>query len=178
MNQAFLDNLAQDTDALHGAGLFKAERVITTPQEASIRVATDGEAGREVINLCANNYLGLANHPALIEAAHEALDRIRLRHGVGALHLRHPDRAQGTRGSYQSVSRHRGHDPVFLLFRRQRRPVRDLLDDKDAVISDALNHASIIDGIRLCKAQRLRYRHNDMADLRDRLAEAADAARD
>jgi len=174
MNQAFLDNLAQDTDALHGAGLFKAERVITTPQEASIRVATDGEAGREVINLCANNYLGLANHPALIKAAHEALDEygfgmasVRFICGTQTVHKELEDRISQFLGTEDTILYSSCFDANGGLF-------ETILNDKDAVISDELNHASIIDGIRLSKARRLRYRHNDMADLRDRLAEAAD----
>ncbi len=174
MNQAFLDTLAQDTDALHGAGLFKAERVITTPQEASIRVATDGHPGHEVINLCANNYLGLANHPALIKAAHEALDEygfgmasVRFICGTQTVHKELEDRISRFLGTEDTILYSSCFDANGGLF-------ETILNDQDAVISDELNHASIIDGIRLSKARRLRYRHNDMDDLRDRLAEAAD----
>ncbi len=174
MNQAFLDTLAHDTDALHSAGLFKAERVITTPQEASIRVAADGDTGREVINLCANNYLGLANHPALIKAAHEALDEygygmasVRFICGTQTVHKQLEDRISRFLGTEDTILYSSCFDANGGLF-------ETILGEQDAVISDALNHASIIDGIRLSKARRLRYRHNNMDDLRDRLAEATD----
>ncbi|MGB5620995.1 MAG: glycine C-acetyltransferase [Gammaproteobacteria bacterium] len=174
MHQAFLDTLAEDTEALHGAGLFKAERVITTPQEASIRVATDGQPGREVINLCANNYLGLANHPALIKAAHAALDQygfgmasVRFICGTQTVHKELEDRISRFLGTEDTILYSSCFDANGGLF-------ETILSDQDAVISDELNHASIIDGIRLSKARRLRYRHNDMDDLRERLAEAAD----
>ena len=174
MNQAFLDTLAHDTDALHSAGLFKAERVITTPQEASIRVAADGDSGREVINLCANNYLGLANHPALIKAAHKALDEygfgmasVRFICGTQTVHKQLEDRISRFLGTEDTILYSSCFDANGGLF-------ETLLGEQDAVISDELNHASIIDGIRLCKARRLRYRHNNMDDLRDRLAEATD----
>ena len=128
--------------------------------------------------MCANNYLGLADHPEVVEAARGRSTSYGLRHGVGALHLRHPDRAQAARGRAQRLPRHRGHHPLLVLLRRQRRPVRDAArTEEDAVISDALNHASIIDGVRLCKAQRYRYANNDMADLERKLQEAGTDAR-
>jgi len=174
MNQAFLDTLAHDTDALHSAGLFKAERVITTPQEASIRVAANGDTGREVINLCANNYLGLANHPALIKAAHKALDEygygmasVRFICGTQTVHKQLEDRISRFLGTEDTILYSSCFDANGGLF-------ETILGEQDAVISDELNHASIIDGIRLSKARRLRYRHNNMDDLRDRLAEATD----
>jgi len=174
MNQAFLDTLAHDTDALLSAGLFKAERIITTPQEASIRVAADGDTGREVINLCANNYLGLANHPALIKAAHKALDEygygmasVRFICGTQTVHKQLEDRISRFLGTEDTILYSSCFDANGGLF-------ETILGEQDAVISDELNHASIIDGIRLSKARRLRYRHNNMDDLRDRLAEATD----
>lgn len=174
MNQAFLDTLAHDTEALHEAGLFKAERVITTPQDAAIRVADGGDAGREVINLCANNYLGLANHPALIEAAHGALDR----YGFGMASVRFICGTQTVhRELEERISRFLGTEDTILYsscFDANGGLFETVLGENDAVISDELNHASIIDGIRLSKARRLRYRHSDMDDLRDKLEQAAD----
>jgi glycine C-acetyltransferase len=170
MDQPFLDTLAADTEALKAEGLFKAERVISTPQEAAIRVAD----GHEVINLCANNYLGLANHPALIAAAHDALDRygygmasVRFICGTQTVHKELEHRVSDFLGTEDTILYSSCFDANGGLF-------ETLLGPEDAVISDALNHASIIDGIRLCKAKRLRYAHNDMAELEARLEEAAD----
>jgi glycine C-acetyltransferase len=170
MDQPFLDTLAADTEALKAQGLFKAERVISTPQEAAIRVAD----GREVINLCANNYLGLANHPTLLAAAHDALDRfgygmasVRFICGTQTVHKELEDRVSDFLGTEDTILYSSCFDANGGLF-------ETLLGPEDAVISDALNHASIIDGIRLCKAKRLRYAHNDMAELEARLEEAAD----
>jgi len=174
MNQAFLDTLAHDTEALREAGLFKTERVITTPQDAAIRVADGGDAGREVINLCANNYLGLANHPALIEAAHDALDRF----GFGMASVRFICGTQTVhRELEERISRFLGTEDTILYsscFDANGGLFETVLGENDAVISDELNHASIIDGIRLSKARRLRYRHSDMDDLGDKLEQAAD----
>jgi glycine C-acetyltransferase len=170
MDQSFLDTLAADTEALKGQGLFKAERIISTPQEAAIRVAD----GREVINLCANNYLGLANHPSLIAAAHEGLDRygygmasVRFICGTQTVHKVLEDKVSEFLGTEDTILYSSCFDANGGLF-------ETLLGPEDAVISDALNHASIIDGIRLCKAKRLRYAHNDMAELEARLEEASD----
>jgi glycine C-acetyltransferase len=170
MDQAFLDTLATDTEGLKAQGLFKAERVISTPQEAAIRVAD----GREVINLCANNYLGLANHPSLIAAAHDALDRygygmasVRFICGTQTVHKELEDRVSDFLGTEDTILYSSCFDANGGLF-------ETLLGPEDAVISDALNHASIIDGIRLCKAKRLRYANSDMAELEARLEEAAD----
>ena len=170
MDQAFLDTLATDTEGLKAQGLFKAERVISTPQEAAIRVAD----GREVINLCANNYLGLANHPSLIAAAHDALDRygygmasVRFICGTQTVHKELEDRVSEFLGTEDTILYSSCFDANGGLF-------ETLLGPEDAVISDALNHASIIDGIRLCKAKRLRYANSDMAELEARLEEAAD----
>ena len=168
MDQAFLANLTRETQGLRDSGLFKAERIITTPQEASIEVG----GGDTVINLCANNYLGLANHPLLIEAAHEALDKygygmasVRFICGTQSVHKELENRISEFLGTEDTILYSSGFDANGGLF-------ETLLDDQDAVISDALNHASIIDGIRLCKAKRLRFAHNDMGELEDRLREA------
>ena len=170
MDQPFLDTLATDTEALKAQGLFKAERIISTPQDAAIRVAD----GSEVINLCANNYLGLANHPALIAAAHDALDRygygmasVRFICGTQTIHKQLEERVSEFLGTEDTILYSSCFDANGGLF-------ETLLGPEDAVISDALNHASIIDGIRLCKAKRLRYAHNDMDELEARLKEAAD----
>jgi glycine C-acetyltransferase len=125
-----------------------------------------------VLNFCANNYLGLANHPRLVEAALAALDQARLRHGLGALHLRHAGRAQGARGAPQ---RFLGTEDTILYsscFDANGGLFETLLGEEDAIVSDALNHASIIDGIRLSKAKRYRYANNDMNDLEAQLKQA------
>ena len=138
------------------------------------RASGDGE----VLNLCANNYLGLADHPALIEAAQDGARPLGLRDGVGALHLRHAGDPQGARGA--SSRAFLGTEDTILYascFDANGGLFETLLGPEDAVISDALNHASIIDGIRLCKAQRYRYANNDMDDLEAQLKEAAGARR-
>ena len=117
----FRERLERETRALDAAGLLKRELVIGSAQGPVVKLAD----GREMINLCANNYLGLANHPAVLQAAHDALVAIRLRRRIGALHLRHAERAPRTRGAAQRLPRDGGHDSVFVLLRRQRRPVRD-----------------------------------------------------
>jgi len=171
MNPAFLKSLAQETEALKPAGLFKAERVITTPQDAAIEI----EGGRQVINLCANNYLGLANHPALLEAAHDGLDR----YGYGMASVRFICGTQSVHKDLENrISRFLGTQDTILYsscFDANGGLFETLLGPEDAVISDELNHASIIDGIRLCKAKRYRYAHNDMRDLESRLREASRA---
>jgi len=171
MNPAFLKSLAQETEALKPAGLFKAERVITTPQDAAIEI----EGGRQVINLCANNYLGLANHPALLEAAHDGLDR----YGYGMASVRFICGTQSVHKDLEKrISRFLGTQDTILYsscFDANGGLFETLLGPEDAVISDELNHASIIDGIRLCKAKRYRYAHNDMRDLESRLREASRA---
>jgi glycine C-acetyltransferase len=171
MNQALLDRLSMDLSALKEQGLYKAERVIDSPQGAAISM----QGGREVINLCANNYLGLANHPELIMAAHEALDR----HGYGMASVRFICGTQTPHKELeQRISSFLGVEDTILYpscFDANGGLFETLLDAEDAVISDQLNHASIIDGIRLSKAQRFRYRHNDMDELESRLREARDA---
>ena len=173
MSQPFLDALSSDTEALRGVGLYKDERIIATPQAADI-VLADGPA---VINFCANNYLGLSNHPALIEAAKAALDdfgyglsSVRFICGTQTVHKELKARLSRFLGTADTILYSSCFDANTGLF-------ETILDDQDAVISDALNHASIIDGIRLCKARRLRYANNDMADLERRLMEAADCRR-
>lgn len=171
MDQAFLDRLAADTDDLKTSGLFKAERIITSQQQAAITVADGGE----VINFCANNYLGLANHPAMIEAAHEALDR----YGFGMASVRFICGTQEPHKELEAkLSEFLGTQDTILYpscFDANGGIFEALLGENDAIISDELNHASIIDGIRLCKAMRYRYKNNDMDDLEAKLKEA-DAA--
>jgi len=170
----FLDSLAEQTEALKTQGLFKAERLISGPQQAEIDVRSDGRT-QHVINLCANNYLGLANHPAVIAAAHAALDEygygmasVRFICGTQTLHKQLEERISAFLGTEDTILYPSCFDANGGLF-------ETLLSESDAVISDALNHASIIDGIRLCKAQRFRYRHDDMGDLEAQL-EAAKGA--
>ncbi len=171
MDRAFLERLSENTTQLKESGLFKAERVISSQQQADIRIAD----GREVINFCANNYLGLANHPELIRAAHEALDQygygmasVRFICGTQTVHKELEKKISGFLGTEDTILYPSCFDANGGLF-------ETLLDDNDAVISDELNHASIIDGVRLCKAKRYRYHNNDMNDLEDKLREAADA---
>jgi glycine C-acetyltransferase len=155
---------------LREQGLFKEERVLTSPQGGLIR-ARD----REVVNLCANNYLGLANHPAVREAAHRAIDR----YGYGMASVRFICGTQNVHKQLEErIARFLGTEGAILYsscFDANGGLFETLLDEQDAIISDALNHASIIDGIRLSKAQRLRYANNDMADLERRLVEARGA---
>ncbi len=171
MNEEFRERLGADTAALEAAGLLKRERLIASPQGATVTLAD----GRELINLCANNYLGLASHPAVVGAAHEALDRF----GYGMASVRFICGTQSAhRELEERLSAYLGMDDTILYsscFDANGGLFETLLDDQDAVISDALNHASIIDGIRLCKARRLRYANNDLAELDARLREAATA---
>lgn len=166
----FFAHLRSELQGIREAGLYKAERVIATPQGAHVRT-TDG---REVINLCANNYLGLSSHPAVIEAAHEALRT----HGYGLSSVRFICGTQDIHKTLEArIARFLGTEDAILYaaaFDANGGLFEPLLGEADAIISDELNHASIIDGIRLCKAQRWRYKHNDMADLERCLKEAAD----
>ncbi len=170
MSQAFYQHLQTELDAIRAAGLYKSERIITTPQGAIVKT-TDG---REVINLCANNYLGLSSHPQVIEAAHEALRT----HGFGLSSVRFICGTQDLHKTLeQRIARFVGCEDAILYaaaFDANGGLFEPLLGEQDAIVSDALNHASIIDGIRLCKAQRWRYEHNDMADLERRLKEATE----
>ncbi|HEX8280628.1 MAG TPA: glycine C-acetyltransferase, partial [Chthoniobacterales bacterium] len=152
-------------------GLYKTERIITSPQHSHIKV---GE-GREVLNFCANNYLGLADHPALIQAAKDALDT----HGFGMASVRFICGTQDIHKQLEAaLTDFLGTEDTILYpsaFDANGGLFETLLGPEDAVISDELNHASIIDGIRLCKAQRARYKHNDMADLEAKLKDASKA---
>jgi glycine C-acetyltransferase len=171
LDQPFLDRLARQCDDLKAQGLFKPERVLGSPQQPIVRLAD----GRELINLCANNYLALANHPSIREAAHRALDR----HGYGMASVRFICGTQSVHKELEArLSAFLGMDDAILYsscFDANGGLFETLLDEQDAVISDALNHASIIDGIRLCKARRLRYANDDLDELETRLKEAADA---
>ena len=171
MDQPFLDRLARQCDDLRSQGLYKPERVLGSPQQPVVRLAD----GRELINLCANNYLALANHPSIREAAHRALDRygygmasVRFICGTQSVHKELEARLSAFLGMEDAILYSSCFDANGGLF-------ETLLDEQDAVISDALNHASIIDGIRLCKARRLRYANDDLDELEARLKEASDA---
>ena len=174
----FITHLQRELQAIREAGLYKAERVIATPQGAHIRtVAADGSL-REVLNLCANNYLGLSSHPVVVEAAHAALRT----HGYGLSSVRFICGTQDLHKTLEArLSRFLGTEDTILYaaaFDANGGLFEPLLGEQDAVISDELNHASIIDGIRLCKAKRYRYKHNNMADLERCLQQAeADGAR-
>jgi glycine C-acetyltransferase len=171
MQTGLLADLAQRTDGLRDDGLFKSERVIASPQTAHITLAD----GSQVLNLCANNYLGLADHPELVQAAHEALDA----HGYGMASVRFICGTQTVHTELEAaISAFLGTEDTILYsscFDANGGLFETILDEQDCVISDALNHASIIDGIRLCKARRLRYDNNDMAQLEQHLRDAADA---
>src|SRR5947208_4456173 len=162
--------LRTQLDDLKAKGLFKRERLIQSPQGTAITVN-----GREVVNFCANNYLGLANHPALVAAAREGLDK----YGYGLSSVRFICGTQDLhRDLEQTIATFHGTDDAILYtscFDANGGLFETLLGEEDAVISDELNHASIVDGIRLCKAKRYRYRNNDMTDLKAKLDEAAAA---
>jgi glycine C-acetyltransferase len=167
----YRERLVRDTAALDAAGLLKHERVIGSAQGPVVRLAD----GREMINLCANNYLGLANHPAVLQAAHDALDRygygvasVRFICGTQSVHRELEERLSAYLSMEDTILYSSCFDANGGLF-------ETLLDGEDAVISDALNHASIIDGIRLCKARRLRYANNDMNELEQALKDSQQA---
>jgi glycine C-acetyltransferase len=168
-----LDELRQEISAIEQAGLYKRERLIATPQDAHIGL----REAQSVLNLCANNYLGLADHPDVLAAAHEALDRwgyglasVRFICGTQEIHKQLEARLSEFLGTEDTILYGSCFDANGGLF-------EVLLDERDAVISDALNHASIIDGIRLCKAERLRYANNDLDELEARLKEAEGSRR-
>ncbi|WP_406144984.1 glycine C-acetyltransferase [Streptomyces sp. NBC_01012] len=170
------DDLRTALDEIRDAGLQKPERVIGTPQSATVAVTSGGRAG-EVLNFCANNYLGLADHPEVVAAAHEALDRwgygmasVRFICGTQEVHKELEQRLSAFLGQEDTVLYSSCFDANGGVF-------ETLLGPEDAVISDALNHASIIDGIRLSKAKRHRYANRDMADLEQQLKEASGARR-
>ncbi len=171
MYGAIRNHLKDEIEKIREGGLYKDERVMTTPQDAYVRVAEK----KEVLNLCANNYLGLAKHPEVIQAAHEGLDRwgyglasVRFICGTQSLHKDLERRITDFLGTEDTLLYSSCFDANGGLF-------ESLLGPEDAVISDELNHASIIDGIRLCKAQRFRYRNDDMGDLEAKLQEARTA---
>lgn len=172
MDAAFLAQLETRTNDLHDSGLFKEERTIASPQQAVITL----DDGSKVINMCANNYLGLANHPALVEAAAAAVRE----HGYGMSSVRFICGTQTIHKALEkSLSDFLGTEDTILYsscFDANGGLFETLLGSDDAVISDSLNHASIIDGVRLCKASRYRYANNDMADLEAKLQEASGAA--
>ena len=157
--------LEKELTEIKSAGLYKQERIITTPQGADIKVST----GEEVINFCANNYLGLSSHPKVIEAAKKAIDT----HGYGMSSVRFICGTQDIHKELEDkTSKFLGTEDTILYaacFDSNGGVFEPLLNDQDAIISDSLNHASIIDGVRLCKAQRFRYKNNDMADLEEQL---------
>jgi glycine C-acetyltransferase len=167
----FEKQLSQTLEEIKSQGLYKTERIITTPQDAHIAVA----GGKRVLNMCANNYLGLADHPELIKAAKEALDS----HGLGMASVRFICGTQDLHKELEAaLTKFLGTEDTILYpsaFDANGGLFETLVSEKDAIISDELNHASIIDGIRLCKAQRFRYKHNDMADLEAKLKEASGA---
>jgi len=167
----FEKQLLQTLEEIKSQGLYKTERIITTPQDAHIKVA----GGKQVLNMCANNYLGLADHPELIKAAKEALDS----HGLGMASVRFICGTQDLHKQLEAaLTKFLQTEETILYpsaFDANGGLFETLLSEKDAVISDELNHASIIDGIRLCKAQRFRYKHNDTADLEAKLKEASGA---
>jgi glycine C-acetyltransferase len=167
----FQKQLSQTLEEIKAQGLYKTERIITTPQDAHIAVA----GGKRVLNMCANNYLGLADHPELIKAAKAALDT----HGLGMASVRFICGTQDLHKELEAaLTKFLGTEETILYpscFDANGGLFETLLTEKDAIISDELNHASIIDGVRLCKSQRFRYKHNDMADLEAKLKEASSA---
>ena len=171
MSSRFIEHIRSNLTDIREAGLYKTERMISTPQDAHIRVAD----GPEVLNMCANNYLGLAEHPEVVKAAHDGLDRwgyglssVRFICGTQSIHRELESRISSFLGTDETILYTSCFDANGGLF-------ETLLGPEDAIISDALNHASIIDGIRLCKAQRHRYHNGDMDDLEAKLQQASEA---
>lgn len=171
MYQSLKSKLEKEIAEIKDAGLFKEERIISSPQDAVIKLSD----GQEVINFCANNYLGLSSHPRVIEAAKKAIDT----HGFGMSSVRFICGTQDLHKELErKISEFLGTEDTILYaaaFDANGGVFEPLLGPEDAIISDALNHASIIDGVRLCKAARYRYNHNDMADLEAKLQDAKDA---
>ncbi len=171
MSSAFYQQLRTQLEEVKAEGLYKSERVITSQQQAAVEIST----GEQVLNFCANNYLGLANHPALIEAAKQGMDS----HGFGMASVRFICGTQDIHKQLeQKLSQFLGKEDTILYtscFDANAGLFETLLDKEDAIISDALNHASIIDGVRLCKAMRFRYSNNNMQELEEQLI-AADSA--
>jgi glycine C-acetyltransferase len=168
MNEKLVQRIAQEIEEIKSAGLYKSERIIESSQEAEIVVG-----GKNVLNFCANNYLGLSSHPKVIEAAHRAIDQrgygmssVRFICGTQDIHKQLEKKLSEFLGTEDTILYAAAFDANGGVF-------EPLFNEQDAIISDALNHASIIDGIRLCKAQRFRYEHNNMQDLEVKLKEAA-----
>lgn len=168
MNEKFVSRLGAELKKIEDDGLFKKERTISSPQGAEISVN-----GKKVLNFCANNYLGLSSHPKVIEAAHKAIDT----HGYGMSSVRFICGTQDIHKELeQKIAQFLGTEDTILYaaaFDANGGVFEPLFNETDAIISDALNHASIIDGVRLCKAQRFRYEHNNMDDLEAKLKESA-----
>ena len=168
MNENFVKRIAKEVEEIKTSGLYKTERIISSPQGAEITVNN-----RAVLNFCANNYLGLSSHPKVIEAAHKAIDS----HGYGMSSVRFICGTQDIHKELEKkLSEFLGTEDTILYaaaFDANGGVFEPLFNEEDAIISDALNHASIIDGVRLCKAQRYRYEHNNMADLEMKLQESA-----
>src|SRR5882762_20651 len=170
MNSSFVDRIATELEEIRTAGLFKTERIISSAQGAEILVN-----GEKVLNFCANNYLGLSSHPKVIEAAHKAIDArgygmssVRFICGTEDIHKELEQKIASFLGTEDSILYAAAFDANGGVF-------EPLFGDQDAIISDELNHASIIDGVRLCKAQRFRYKHNDMQDLEEQLKASQNA---
>lgn len=168
MNEKFVNRIGAELKEIEKAGLFKKERIITSEQGPEIVVN-----GKKVLNFCANNYLGLSSHPKVIEAAHKAIDT----HGYGMSSVRFICGTQDIHKELEEkLARFLGTEDTILYaaaFDANGGVFEPLFGEEDAIISDALNHASIIDGVRLCKAQRYRYEHNNMQDLESKLKESA-----
>ena len=168
MNENFVNRIGRDIEEIKASGLYKTERIITSPQGAEIIVN-----GKTVLNFCANNYLGLSSHPKVIEAAHAAIES----HGYGMSSVRFICGTQDIHKELeQKIAQFLGTEDSILYaacFDANGGVFESLFNENDAIISDALNHASIIDGVRLCKGQRFRYEHNNMIDLEAKLKEAA-----
>src|SRR6476620_4921542 len=169
MNDKFVNRIGNEVEEIKTSGLYKTERVISSPQGAEITVN-----GKTVLNFCANNYLGLSSHPRVIQAAHKAIDS----HGYGMSSVRF---ICGTQDIHKELERKLSsflgtEDTILYVaaFDANGGVFEPLLNEQDAIISDELNHASIIDGVRLCKAQRMRYKHNDMSDLEIQLKASQD----
>ena len=168
MNEKLVQRIAKEVEEIKTAGLYKTERIIESPQGAEITVG-----GKKVLNFCANNYLGLSSHPKVIEAAHKAIDHrgfgmssVRFICGTQDIHKELEEKISAFLGVEDTILYAAAFDANGGVF-------EPLFNEEDAIISDALNHASIIDGVRLCKAQRFRYEHNNMEDLEAKLKEAA-----
>ena len=168
MNEKFVERIYTELQEIETAGLLKKERIITSPQSAEITVN-----GKTVLNFCANNYLGLSSHPKVIEAAHKAIET----HGYGLSSVRFICGTQDIHKELeQKIANFLGTEDTILYcacFDANGGVFEPLFNEQDAIISDALNHASVIDGVRLCKAQRYRYEHNNMEDLEKKLIDAA-----